>query len=132
MAAAWKPCRSLLEVLDQAWEDAHQQGLAVPSDDEERWPVLLGWLVRYLETPASDMGLFRSWRELVRAGAAPPAPSYSDYDPVVFVRGWIAGRKSGTCPAPNERWKYLTKASWATGADRGRMAWMDAYRREGQ
>ena len=131
--AAWKPGRALQEVLDQAWEDAHQQGLAVPSDDEERWPHLLAWMVRYLEGPHSERGLFRSWRELVRAGAAPPAPVYSEHNPVVFVRGWIAGRcAEGSAPAPNERWKDITKASWMSGADRGRMAWMDAYRREGR
>lgn len=127
--AGWKPCRGLQEVLDQAWSDATEQGVEVPDDGEERWPHLLGWLVRYLECPLSDKGLWRAWREMVRAGDAPPAPTYSDHCPVVFVRGWIAGRRAGSVPAPNGRWKWITKAAWTAGADRGRMAWMDATRR---
>ena len=126
----WKPGRALQEVLDQAWTDAAEQGVAVPDEGEERWPHLLGWLVGYLESPASDKALWRAWRQLVRAGDAPPAPVYSDHDPVVFVRGWIAGRRAGTVPAPSVRWKWITRAAWTAGADRGRMAWMDAYRRE--
>ena len=126
---SWKPGRHLREVLDQAWTDAEQAGLPIPPDSEERWPHLLAWLVRYLETPASDKALFRAWRELVREGQAPPAPAYRDHDPVTFIRGWMAARHSGTSPAPNRRWKDLTKAAWTAGAERGRMAWMDAYRR---
>ena len=123
--AVWKPSRHLEELLDQAWSDAEEQGLDIPSEDEGRWPHLLAWLVIYLESPSSDRYLWQNWRQMVRTGEAPPSPLRRDYDPVIYVKGWISARQSGHASEPPTRWTERTKAAWRDGALRGEISNLD-------